>query len=76
MTSVTIPKSVNVIGENAFHECLRLGEIHCKSTIPPRIAKYQFEKIKDICNLYVPKGFSAAYKNIEGWKDFANIIEE
>ena len=88
LTSVTIPSSINSIGESAFAGCSNLKSIIVNWTEPlnlsaPAAARGLmtrsggssiFEGVdKDNCVLYVPDGSVDAYKAAEVWKDFKNI---
>jgi hypothetical protein len=88
LTSVTIPSTVESIGENAFKGCKDLEEIYCESDVPIDLRKIkrvrtrtgevitQFEGIDfDKCILYVPIGSKTAYENAEGWNQFKHIVE-
>lgn len=88
LTSVTIPSTVESIGENAFKGCKNLEEIYCESGVPINLGKIkkvrtrtgevitQFEGIDfDKCILYVPIGSKTAYENAEGWNQFKHIVE-
>ncbi|MDR0833384.1 MAG: leucine-rich repeat domain-containing protein [Candidatus Symbiothrix sp.] len=81
LISIIIPVSVTSIGAfsfpSAFQDCTGLTEIHCKNPTPPKIASYEFSvTIKQLANLYVPKGSYSTYWLAVGWGDFVNIIEE
>lgn len=88
LTSVTIPSTVESIGENAFKGCKDLEEIYCESDVPIDLRKIkrvrtrtgevitQFEGIDfDKCILYIPIGSKTAYENAEGWNQFKHIVE-
>lgn len=88
LTSVTIPSSINSIGESAFAGCSNLKSIIVNWTEPlnlsaPAAARGLmtrsggssiFEGVdKDNCILYVPDGSVEAYKAADVWKEFKNI---
>jgi len=77
LASITIPNSVTSMGESVFYNCPGLKKIHSKNAVPPTtVDKTFFDLNKTTCKIYVPKGFSAAYSEAMGWKDFTNIEEE
>lgn len=77
LTSITIPNNVTSMGESVFYNCTGLKEIHSKNATPPTtVDKTFFDLNKTTCKVYVPKGYSAAYNEAAGWKDFTNIEEE
>ena len=88
LISVTIPSSINSIGESAFAGCSNLKSIIVNWTEPLDLSAPAatrglmtrsggssiFEGVdKDNCVLYVPDGSVDAYKAAEVWKDFKNI---
>ena len=77
LTSITIPNSVTSIGDYAFRNCSGLTELVSLASIPPVCNAGVFENVdKSLCTLKVPKGSKDAYSQADGWKDFANNIEE
>ncbi len=84
---VTLPASVKEIGNQAFRECQAMTEFYCKATTPP-IARVEdatdtwnvFSSIADGFVIYVPASdddsIINAYKAADGWKDYAEYIEE
>ncbi len=84
LTSVTIPDSVTEIGSDAFKDCTNLKEVFCKPTTPPTGGNNMFSYGKyDYpigCIIYVPASdddsIINAYKAADGWKDYADYIEE
>ena len=79
LTSITIPNSVTSIGENAFMGCTGLQEVHSLIVKPFSIDKSVFQMNNGsftTATLYVPAGTKAKYQETDGWKSFANIVEE
>lgn len=76
LESITIPEGVQHIRSNAFGWCSKLTSIYCKPTIPTSVASDTFQYTPDELKVYVPVGSGEAYKSAEGWKDFADMIEE
>jgi hypothetical protein len=77
LTSVTLPNSVTSIGIYAFNGCRGLREIHSLNPASPIVGATTFDGVpKASCRVYVPSGAIAAYQAANGWKEFANILEE
>ncbi|MDR1877977.1 MAG: leucine-rich repeat domain-containing protein, partial [Bacteroidales bacterium] len=75
ITSVIIPDSDIVIGEDAFSRCDSLIEIHNRCTTPQKIDTPVFEDLeKQLCTLYVPASAVDLYKSAPEWKEFKNIV--
>ena len=82
LASVTLPKSVTFIGNNAFGGCVNLKAIYNYATEPIGLGEnispessHVFEGIdKDLCILYVPKNSVEKYQAAEGWKEFKQIM--
>ncbi|MBR4065036.1 MAG: leucine-rich repeat domain-containing protein [Tidjanibacter sp.] len=81
ISSVTIPDSVEMIGTEALNSCLNLKEVYCKPITPPNgISYYTFDRNASGRKIYVPASDDDsvvnAYKAAEGWKEYADAIEE
>ena len=87
LTSVTIPDSVTTIGYATFANCENLKTVYCKAINPPTTIVnnngYWFGFAKEdesgnICNIdctiYVPTECVEAYKNADGWSEYASYI--
>lgn len=77
LTSLTIAKSVNAIGNGAFKGC-DLTQLFAIGDDPIEMtnAKDVFAGIDfDHCILYVPSGCAEAYRKAEGWRFFNTIVE-
>ncbi len=74
VTSVKIPASVTNIGANTFRDCNVLTDVYLSSATPVAIDAFTFSNYQN-ATLYVPNGSLAAYKEAEGWSNFANIVE-
>ncbi|MBQ3027410.1 MAG: leucine-rich repeat protein, partial [Alistipes sp.] len=74
ITRIDILKSVTSISEKAIHGCSKLAEIYCEATTPPAGASGMFVLDNDNCKIYVPNESVEAYKEAEGWKDYASQI--
>ena len=88
LKSLTIPASVDSLGENCF-AYTRLNEIRMESSVPPSsryplwydnqgivgswlYPAYDFE---NSVTLYVPRGSKEIYAATAPWSDFTNIVE-
>ena len=79
LTSVTIPNSVNTIGQAAFLSCYNISSIFSLIEHPEEVSMGDDVFVNvDItnCILYVNVGTVNEYRNAEQWKDFTNITDE
>ena len=78
-TEITIPASVQHIGDIAFGQCNNLNAFKVLSKIPCSLDENVFNEsshnVFQYATLYVPKGCKAIYETAEVWKNFANIVE-
>ena len=75
LTSVTIPDSVTSIGAEAFFGCFALKEVYCKPTTPPNLsADNVFDSNASVRIIYVPTASVNAYREADGWSEYANAI--
>ena len=83
LTSVSIPSSVKSIGSYAFADCINLTSVVSEIGIPFKLdetaftytdTSYPDNIIYMLATLYVPAGRDALYKQIDGWKNFTNIM--
>ncbi len=86
LTSITIPDSVIEIGFATFAFCENLKTVYCKAINPPTtivnnngywygFAMEDESGIYDIdCTIYVYTECVEAYKNAEGWREYADRI--
>lgn len=73
LTSISIPKWVNRIGEDAFLGCLNLTSITLEAETPPILENGSLSyTVQDI---YVPKRSLQAYKKSASWEKYANKIK-
>lgn len=76
LVSVYIPSSVTSIGERAFYSGDKLTQVYSYITEPFAINSNVFSTgTKEEGTLYVPQGTLNLYKEADGWKEFANIVE-
>ncbi len=79
LTSVTIPKTVTTIENNAFENCTSLKSITVKAeninnvTLGDNVFKNVNKKE---CTLHVPTDKTDNYKEADQWKEFDNIVED
>ena len=74
LTSVTIPKYVDYIGNRAFAWCDNLQTVICLAPEPPEVGGNIFQDIYfDKCVLQVPEASVELYRHTEGWNKFQNI---
>ena len=75
-TRVTLPASVETVGNNAFGWWPNLTEFYSLATVPPT-CESNWGPLDDdsykTCKLYVPEGSIEAYKAAEGWKNFYSV---
>ena len=84
LRSIVIPNTVTTIGKSAFSDCMSLYSVTSLINMPfnldESVFQYtgtQYDKniIYMAATLYVPRGRTAMYSNVEGWKKFMNITE-
>ena len=84
LATVVIPNTVKGIGDEAFANCMSLYSVTSLINIPFnldesvfRYTGYNYDKdiIYMAATLYVPRGRTAMYRNIQGWKNFTTIME-
>ena len=74
LTELVLPNSVTSIGKYAFKGCIGLEKITSLAEIPPMCGRKVFDGVnKTNCELIVPEGSVAAYKQAEVWNEFSNI---
>ena len=73
LSTITIPENVSSIGHDAFDGCSSLASITCRAITPPELEYSVFNNVNKSIPVYVPTSAIAAYKEVEGWKEFTNI---
>lgn len=77
LTSITIPSSVTSIGQLAFEGCEGLTSITAYKMEPSEYncGASVFYNVPSSVTLYVPSGCASAYRALEPWSNFSNIVE-
>ena len=84
LATIVIPNTVKEIGSEAFSNCMSLYSVTSLINMPFNLNESVFRYTgnnydKDIiymaATLYVPRGRTAIYRNVQGWKKFTNIME-
>ena len=75
LTSVTIPNSVTSIGYHAFYGCIGLKSVMYLSRKPFDVNAFNGYNVYNTATLYVPYGCKEKVKELDGWKNFKNIVE-
>ena len=75
LTSIAIPNSVKSIGNYAFAECTGLADFYCEAEDVPITEGNSFagSNIETVI-LHVPAGSVDAYRAVEPWKNFKEIV--
>ena len=81
-----LPSTLTSIGDFLIQGCGALSSVVSRLKEPVQVSKYAFAMSDDwtdgvetitpsTATLYVPEGSKAAYEQIEGWKQFKEIVE-
>ncbi len=70
---ITIPETVQNIGDYVLGSGTNMHYIACAATIPPICGEYTFSSVNKSIPLYVPEASIDAYKAADQWKDFTDI---
>ena len=74
ITTITIPSTLDFIGENAFEGCFNISKIQSSAVEPPIIKRNTFNGVaKDNFTLEVPPQSVKRYQAETGWSDFKRI---
>lgn len=76
LTSIAIPASVTNIDTLAFSYCLALERVIINAQTPPTVGGVPFSNCNALTKIIVPVGCVDAYKNADGWSDYADLIVE
>ena len=76
LTSLTIGSGVATIGEKTFSQCSELTDVYCMTENVPNTKSDAFDgSYVENATLHVPEGCVDAYKAMEPWNKFKEIIE-
>lgn len=75
LETVTIPDSVDTIGDYAFENCSSLTSLTVKATYPPTLGSGVFNNTNANLVIYVPAESVNDYKAASGWSDYASKIQ-
>ena len=81
LTEVVIPQNVNQVRAWSFYGCHNMKNVYCKPILPPSITYsglltwVAFSIQASDRKIYVPMESVEAYKNAEGWSEYASSIE-
>ncbi len=76
LKSISIPNTMQAVGDFAFGGCRNLESIVCDATTPPTAQQYTFYGVQpEKCTLTVPETSKAAYREAIGWKDLMTDLD-
>lgn len=76
LSCIVLPKNVSSVDKFAFSDCNELTQVYSYIAEPFAINSNVFSATaKENATLYVPQGTLDLYKEADGWKEFANIVE-
>lgn len=78
LKSVTLPSSLQTIGDYFLFTCPALNAIYCYAEIPYNLSKISAFEGTDAksCTLYVPEGCKDKYSKTDKWKEFPIVETE
>ena len=74
LSKITLPATLQSLGNNSFRYCSGLTEIHANMLEPFAITNNTFS-VYDKATLYVPSGTKALYEATETWNKFKSMVE-
>ena len=74
---LTLPETVDSIGEQAFNRCFDLTDTYLYAHVPPAIDESTIDLLDlSLRTIYVPKGCKQAYADAKGWALYGRRIKE
>lgn len=75
LKTISLPKSLNKIGNSFLHNCYVLQDIYNYASRPYDLSKvYCFDGLNQgACTLHVPSGSKSEYQEADAWQDF-NVV--
>ncbi len=75
LKTVTIGNGIEGIGECAFEKCVNLKDVYCYAdSVPNTVIDAFKDSYTEYATLYVPSESVNAYKAIDPWKSFGNVV--
>ncbi len=76
LTSITLPSSIETIGNGVFSQCSALEELYCKALNPPTIGSNILPNLSsgNTYKIYVPNESLGVYRETTGWSDYKDFI--
>ena len=71
--AVTLPSTLQSVGEFAFNYLISLDTLTCGAATPPTTEANSFYDVNSAATLQVPTESVSAYQAADGWKSFAKI---
>ena len=75
LEDITLPSTVQNIGDNSFALCNKVKRMEVKAVIPPTIEAKTFFDVNRNIPVIVPEGTRDTYANDEYWGEFINVAE-
>ena len=76
LSSITLPASLNILGDDTFMDCSNLVDIYCYATTPPECVSgvWEWGFDRSACTVHVPASAVEDYKNANEWKEMGRIV--
>lgn len=76
LKTVTLPSTLQAIGDNAFSGCKAMREINCKMAEPFECHPDFISFVQTMATVFVPTGKADTYRSVFPWSAFARIKEK